>query len=86
MVQRQLANFQTSFQQQIAALEAALGASIIATNSVAPSVLPMYLENPVTSFSNLIVTNYLFGSMGNSIGVIGREKLNDQNFPRGLNP
>lgn len=82
MVQQQLANLQTSFQQQIAALGAALGAS---TNSASPLVLLMYLENSVTSFPTLIATSYLFGFLGNSIRETGGEKLNGQNYFSCLN-
>ncbi|KAA0050773.1 reverse transcriptase [Cucumis melo var. makuwa] len=36
----------------------------------------MYLENLITSFPTLTTTDYLFGS----VGVIGGEKLNGQNY------
>ena len=74
MVQQQLANLQTSFQQQIAALGATLGASTNLNSSTMnfdiPSSLPMYLENPITSFHTLPTANYFSGSIRNSIGLL----------------
>ena len=49
MVQQQLTNLHTSFQQQIAALSEALGTSTNSKNSATLSVLSVYLENVVTS-------------------------------------
>lgn len=80
MIQQQLANLQASFQQQIAAFGAALGASTnldqSAGNSGIQSDLLMYPENSVTAFLTLTTTPYLSGPMGNSIGLIVGEKLN----------
>ena len=44
------------------------------------NIVPVYLENPITSFPTLIATNYLSGSIGSSIGVIGGKRLNGQNY------
>lgn len=49
-------------------------------SSASPSVLPMYSENSVISFPTLTIAYYLFGSMGNFLGLIGGVKLNGHNY------
>ena len=83
-VQQHLPNLQASFQQQIAALGAALGASTTldqsAESSGVQSGLPMYPENSVTIYPILTTAPHMSGQMGNSTGLIVGEKLNGQNY------
>lgn len=83
-LQQQLADLQANFQQQIAALGAALSSSPhlgqSTINSGVSSDLLMYPKNLVTVFPTLATAPYLSGQMGNSSGLIVGEKLNGQNY------